>query len=137
MLAQSSVIAPRYFLTPLLLLFLPLAYATETFLRRHPNTILAGGILISLILVLSLAAAREKDLLEYSIKLVLGKAGECDLEWIDKEASCESAQIMEQTAPPGSQIMLASYYSFWLREDLLQCFSQQTILVEPGSKSTK
>lgn len=115
---RPSVIAPRYLLATLLLLFLPVARAIEYFslgaTRIRLISILAGATLIfSLVATIS----PYRPVWREAVWLVTDRLPPC----LRASIYCfEMAKLNGLTAP-GERLFLLLYYTYWLRPDLLVC----------------
>jgi hypothetical protein len=120
-ITQPSVLAPRYVLAPLLLLFLLPARAAEYVSKNDtPPRWLTIGIMISLTATLLGVGLYSLNLIFFpknTFQYLVGTMNECDR---DGEY-CRAMTVVNQDANPGDRVYLAAYYRYWLRPDLLQC----------------
>ena len=115
---RPSVIAPRYLLATLLLLFPLAVLALEQVLRvdRPPrwfSAALAAAATGALLMFVypALSALRAAP------ALVLGHAHPCAL----ASAYCAPLLQLNREAAAGDRVWIGGYYTYWMRDDLLQC----------------
>ena len=113
---RPSVIAPRYILAPLLLLFLPVGSAVETLFGAQAR--LLGRAAVACLLVACLAnVVSEGRALRDGIAFVRARLPAC----YRASIYCTELARVNDVARPGERALLLLYYSYWLRPDLLIC----------------
>jgi hypothetical protein len=134
MAIRPSILAPRYIFPSLLVLILPVARAAEYVCEpsRSRRKMVAAAIVPAILITLLIGAQPfwAKDSNVY--KLATDQITECALEVGVSDASCRVAKILGQIASPGERVFMASYYTYWLRSDLLQCADIKL----PGTQSS-
>lgn len=118
---RASVFAPRYMMSPLMLWFIPVAFAVEYITLSNKRKVLTAIIPLMILVVTFFFLLHHQLFITYAARMVSGEIGECDYEYTNRDGSCRSAQIINAEAPEGSTILLASYFDYWLRSDLMQC----------------
>ena len=123
MILRPSVLAPRYILASLLVLILPVARAAERYaLPPRTRSLWASAAIVPALVAVLLITAYPfiyKDLDVY--RLATDQLAPCDLEVSTMDASCRVANVLAETAAPGERTFLGTYYTYWLRADLIQC----------------
>jgi len=119
MALRPSIIAPRYLLAVLLLLYPLAARAAEQMLEReHAPRILSAAIYVLGMAALTIFSYPVLPVAAESARQLLGRgAGPCALASIH----CEPLQQLNAEAAPGDRVYTLSYYTYWMRDDLLQC----------------
>ena len=116
---RPSVIAPRYFLAPLLLLVPIVAIAAEMAWNRKSSKLVHFAITSTIALAFIFPVYQLRGLLLVIPNLLAGQKKSC----IQASEYCAPLLELNSVADKGDRIYFASYYSFWLREDLLQCLN--------------
>ena len=115
-LLRPSVIAPRYILAPLLLLFLPIGSAVEAQFGSRAK--LLGHAAVACLLVACVAnILSEGRALRDGIAFARGRLPPCH----GASPYCTELARVNEAAHPGERALLLLYYSYWLRPDLLLC----------------
>ena len=126
---NPSVFTPRYILATLLLLILLPARAAEyVSLTDQKLRLLRAGVMISAFIVLIAVGLYFLNLVYFpkkTVQVLEGKMSECSR---DGEY-CYAMEAINQKAPPGARVYLASYQHYWLRDDLLQCSSNNLDMI--------
>ncbi|MDQ3817289.1 MAG: hypothetical protein M3362_06320, partial [Acidobacteriota bacterium] len=108
-----------------LLLFIPVAArAAERFTEseERPRFISAGmqiAIALSLLTALLTPLSNIRMVPSQALKYLRGQAASCDL----AGGECPSLVAINEQAGPGERVFLGTFFSYWLRPDLLQCMS--------------
>ena len=118
---RASVFAPRYMLSPLLLWFIPVAFAAEFVTLHKVRQELEVLIPFALIVTICFFLYQGKDQTRPAVDMLLGRIDECGYEYTNSDGSCRIAQIINNEADEGARVLLASYFTYWLRPDLAQC----------------
>ncbi|MCP4379640.1 MAG: hypothetical protein GY794_26165 [bacterium] len=117
---SPNVFAPRYILTPLLLLILPAALGAQLLLGlksrgRALPVLIVGAIIVVLIGRLSLDVSKGgRDAGKYGW-------GRC----VNSERlipDCGSAKVLNDHAKPDEPVVLMTYYCYWVRSDLIKSY---------------
>ncbi|MEQ8675450.1 MAG: hypothetical protein RLP44_21580 [Aggregatilineales bacterium] len=122
---RASVFAPRYMLTPLMLVFVPVAFVAENVSLQTVRRELAVIIPVVLIIVMGVVLFNNELFSRFSLNLMLDRVDTCAYEYTNQDGSCRVAQVVNAQADEGSRIINLSYYSYWLRPDLLQCATEK------------
>lgn len=121
MYLRPSVIAPRYFLATLFLLFPIIALGAErVYLGETSPKIVRGAMIIVVIMALTIVSSPQGKLLKlpfYLFQFIGGTLPECAM----ASDYCEPLMELNRRAAPGERIYFVGYHSYWLRADLLQC----------------
>jgi len=126
MIFRSSVFAPRYLLTTLLL-FYPLAVkAAEQAITNETGFRWLGGSIVIIALLALWGSA------QYPIRIIEDSA----IRGLDRPCAfastyCEPLSRLSREAEAGDRVYFAGFYSYWLRDDLLQCISQGNNELKP------
>jgi len=114
---RPSVLAPRYYLAPLLVLSLPVAQAVELLMKPRVRFLRFRAILVaSLILVLVISTGQFGALHQFAARYFLGKVSECG--YVSQQ--CQAARVINSEAHPGDRVFSLNYYTYYLRPDILQ-----------------
>lgn len=122
-LLRPSVMAPRYFLATLLLLFPAVAKGAEHIVqnKKHYPALARGVEIMVLIILIS-------SFMIY-LRPVFSPASTSDYFWGHQDecgrdgSACRAMVKVNQEARPGDRVLLWTYTRYWLRPDLLQCLS--------------
>lgn len=119
MVLRPSIIAPRYLLTVLLLLYPVVARAAEYMLDQEtPPRVLGAAICGAALASLAIYSYPVLPVLAESAKQVTGRgSGTCAL----ASPYCPPLQVLNADASPGDRVYTLGYYTYWMREDLLLC----------------
>jgi hypothetical protein len=115
---RPTTFAPRYFLTPLLILFLFSAAGAE-FISLHINKPIGFDWIIplSIIFILILSYNLFSNLYPRMDSYVSGGINREQYFGSDYQAF----KYLNQHAAPGDRIFTFTYYTYWLRADLIEC----------------
>ena len=114
---MPSVLAPRYYLAPLLVLSLPVAGAVDLIMKPRARFLCFRAILVaSLILVLVISTGQFGPLHPLAARYFLGKVSECG--YVSQQ--CQAARVINSEAHPGDRVFSLNYYTYYLRPDILQ-----------------
>ncbi|MBC7490228.1 MAG: hypothetical protein H7240_10030 [Glaciimonas sp.] len=115
-----SVPMPRYFLATLIILFIPVAWATEkiAFGDKWLSSFVA---IVSFACVVTFYKSFTNEVFPVSAayKYIISEQSENNLH-IDEVLSGNVYESVNKVAEPGARVFLATYYRFWLRPDLIQ-----------------
>ena len=122
---HPSLIAPRYILSTLLLFILPAARAAEHFSRiesgsRWISSSVLGSIVVTQVFV-GLYFSNQVFFPKEAIRYMTGRLSECERDG----PYCRAFTELGEHAEPGSRVLVAAYYRYWMRPDLLQCSSTE------------
>lgn len=118
MALRPSVIAPRYFLTTLLLFYPLVAKAADYVLTHEARPRWLGAAAMAFVLLaLAVFAYPLLPVARYAAAAARGTGDECAL----ASPYCVPLSRLSREALPGDRVYLAGYYGYWLRDDLLQC----------------
>ena len=115
---RPSVIAPRYLLATLLL-FVPLVAkaAENAWAGDRSPWVLRFGMLGAVVVAFAATAYHLLPIPGAMLTYLSGRSTPCIL----ASKYCAPLQELGRIAAPGDRILLAGYYGYWLRPDLLQC----------------
>lgn len=125
-LIKGSIFAPRYFLAPLIMLFPILAIAVERLWISESNPKLISYTyalltIFALVIVPFVPPAGVWTTLPSQVFNYLKKgAPDCGLAI---SSYCTGLNTINANAEYGERVLLAGYYSYYLRSDLLQCIN--------------
>jgi hypothetical protein len=119
---RPSVLSPRYILAILLLFILLPARAAEyiSYSDFRPRWLTAGvmGCMGVTLIAVGLYFLGIVFFPENTYRYLSGKMPECGR---DTQPYCRAMVAINHEAAPGDRVFLASFYRYWLREDLSQC----------------
>jgi hypothetical protein len=113
---RPSVIAPRYILAPLLLLFLPVGKAVED-LSIARTRILSYSALACLLIACAVNVITHRTAANDLIRLASKGLTPCHR----ASPHCADLIHINALAESGERALVLSYYTYWLRSDLLLC----------------
>lgn len=115
---KPSIIAPRYILV-VLLLFIPLAAkaAEWVYISEVKPRIISTGIVLCILCSLVFNYLPYKRLSVFISEPNKGDTDNCYM----ASPYCSALKKINRVAEKGARVYFASYYSYWLRPDLLQC----------------
>lgn len=132
---NPSLLSPRYILSTLLV-FIPLAARGAEYvsvLDTGPRWL--GGSVLGCIFVTQVVVGTyfsgQVFFLSGTKRYLTGRMSQCDR---DGEY-CRSLTALNEQAEPGDRVLLAAYYRYWLRPDLLQCVSTEDELKDLRERS--
>ncbi|MBX3662264.1 MAG: hypothetical protein KF804_07440 [Burkholderiales bacterium] len=116
---RPSIIAPRYLLAVLLLFYPLAARAAEHMLDNQCAPKLLGAAIYAVALgALAIFSYPVLPAAAESARQLLGRgSGPCALASIH----CAPLQQLNAEAMPGDRVYTLGYYTYWMRDDLLQC----------------
>jgi hypothetical protein len=125
-ICRPTVFAPRYIMASLLVLLLVGARGAEHVLigSKPSRAWLSASIGLALLGALALGILQFRVGLRQAIQVLVGRSSQCDFEMANSDASCRIARIINAEAAPQERVLLAAYYRYWLRPDIIQCSSQ-------------
>ncbi len=123
---RPSVIAPRYFLAPLLLLVPIIAIAAETAWGATSSQFLRFGIASTIALAFAFPIYQLRGTLSAIPNLLTGQTNTC----VQASEYCSPLLEINSLADKGDRLYFAGYYSFWLRPDLLQCINEAHEMID-------
>lgn len=125
---RPSVLAPRYMLAPLLLLFLLPSRALEHVLSLKPAPrILTMAIAASFVIALVVLAHPFVRLAKDAAKFARSAIPDC----YRASPYCEALQEVNERLPHAARVYVGMYYTYWLRPDLLACRNTSAEII-PG-----
>jgi hypothetical protein len=123
MVYSPSVFAPRYVLATLLLFTLLPARAAEYIsLTDFQPRILAFGINVFTAITLVASGLSLSEIVFFPSAVIPSITNTID-ECTRDGAYCSAMNEINKTARPGERVFLAATYRYWLRDDLIQCIS--------------
>lgn len=124
MALRPSIIAPRYLLAVLLLFYPLAARAAEHVLdRENAPRWLSGAIAGVTFAALAIFSYPLLPIAADSARQLLGRdTGQCAL----ASTHCPPLLQLNAEAAPGDRVYVLSYYTYWMRDDLLQCRDRGT-----------
>lgn len=116
---RPSVIAPRYILATLLLLYPLVARSVEHALAVEPRPRwLRAGIVASTLAAFLVFSYPLFPMARQMVSALQGTSADpCAL----ASPYCGPLRALDAVAAPGDRVYYAGYYTYWLRDDLLQC----------------
>lgn len=115
---RPSLIAPRYILAPLLLLFLPVARAIEYATEFGPGSrLVSAAVGCCGLLALGVSAEPYLQAPKEAAILLAGRLPTCNR----ASVYCQELGRINTLAHPGERVFYSGYYTYWLRLDLLVC----------------
>ena len=134
---HPSLISPRYILSTLLILILPAARAAEhVSLPETGMRWLSGSVLGSILVTQVFVAFYFSDQVFFpkqTKRYLMGRLSECERDG----TYCRGLNELGDRAEPGARVLLAAYYGYWMRPDLLQCTSTEEELKELREKKAE
>lgn len=121
-LARPSVLAPRYILA-VLLLYIPVVALAAGWLFNNENRprILGSMVAVCMLVALVFTYFSYRHLPAYIYYSYAGKTKTCEM----ASLYCPPLSLLNKQAGEGERVFFASYYSYWLRSDLLLCRSRK------------
>jgi hypothetical protein len=136
---RPSILAPRYILATLLLLtFLPIKAAEYASQSKTSFPWLAFGIKIctGLTLIVTWLYFLNVVFIPLNTYLILtGQLNTCGRE--NEYLHCQAMRLINQDAQQGDRVLLASYQSYWLRPDLIQCINAGGISISGDTPESR
>lgn len=134
---HPSVISPRYILSTLLIFILPAARAAEYVSRRENgmrwlSCSVIGSILVTQVFV-AFYFSKPVFFPKQTKRYLMGRLSECERDG----TYCRGSNELGNRAEPGERVLLAAYYRYWMRSDLLQCTSTEEELKQLRGKSAE
>lgn len=137
LIVRPSVVAPRYFLSPILMLIPAAAYAADYFYRKESKPhLIKAGILLSLFFFTISSLEQVRGVPGTALRYLTGRISDCAV----GQAQCTALTAVNQEARPGDRVYLGIYYRYWLRPDLLQCVSntdEQASALQPQTPEAR
>jgi len=115
---RPSIIAPRYLLATLLLIYPLIAFGAERIIdhEKSPRWI-SSAIFATILAAFAISSYSLIPALSELKKRLAGNYDLCAL----ASVYCEPIQHLNRTALPGDRVYALTYYTYWMRDDLLQC----------------
>ncbi len=134
---HPSLISPRYILSTLLVFILPAARAAEYVSRpetgmRWLSRSVLGSILVTQVFV-AFYFSDQIFFPKQTKRYLMGRLSECERDG----NFCRGSNELGDRAEPGARVLLAAYYRYWMRPDLLQCTSTEEELKQLREKKAE
>ena len=121
----ASVLAPRYYLATLLIIFPVGIRGAEYVIANDVKPKMLKFFSMSFVFVILISAGITSSRYYYKPSLIpkffKGLTTPCDWDGNPDAGFCVAHNEINRIAQPGARVYLASYYRYWLRPDLLQC----------------
>jgi hypothetical protein len=129
---RPSILAPRYIFPPLMLLGLPAAAAVEEICRRPAKSRALAALCVGGILMVEVVSFRYwiniDQLLVHAKHLYRPGVPE------PKHPTREACEAVNAQAPPEGRVLMACFYRYWLRPDLLRLVDRRDEVYVPDPK---